>query len=1320
MERESIPTLAPPADVSQPLLTPDNTVTDENEGKGVGVVLRTFSQIPANAITNINDSNDPHSTQSVLLPTSGSIQVDVIECTESDKEEIPAEYQSLADDNENNALFKFLESLGITRQQIDHAQIPKLALLKLYQQEFSCFSGMKWSSLDHAIEKNLQWPLLSPADVGFETPQKCDYRVRPHERTILLKTTWGLIKAYAVRGFVQGVEMGLLESVHYFIYAMLAYRLRELAKTGQSSFEEFQSIFSGFSQKGIDSLVHSLAGLESLWLKLILAAPVIFGVGQSIVKMRGARPISADEIKKIGDKINRYLAKPSGFWQSIFLEEIFLLSNLLSLGSQVRKLEQWVRWDGRFDDQSRKQAFEFIRRVAWNGNKMTQLNALKSLAKIAHGIGLKDFPRLQRAGYSPEELTGLLYIKAKALADLEDLSQSKSIEEKRLNEYTITRKLAPVARRLYASYLLWWLGQSTSWWTQRLPFFLFKIMKLGLEVLFLQKIAASILESINCPDKPGFQFGNGYQDWASDYTAECFTKRINYFRTLDVNESVDDLIAEIPQYHLNELTTLSLNNKYLTHDEATQIIQAVVRQGSLLQTIDLSENSLITLRNGMFTGLSNLEELNLSLAKLKYVDSDIFSNLRSLKILNLGWNSLISFDETTLSNLVNLQSLLLFNNNIKNLSSNIFSSVGQLKELHLGDNELSNLDENIFTNLLNLVILDLSGNQFTTFNVSLFDNLRQLETLRLYFNPLNVLDKRIFSNLINLTELDLSECQFQNLSGGIFEDLVNLQMLDLSVNPLIYLADDIFLGLNNLQNLQFQSSQLLFLNPIPFYNLTNLKTLNLYHNFLVNINPNVFINLTNLQELSLESNLIDTDSLISISASLPRNLTSLQINSNIIRSIPENFGKLLPASLSTLYISDNPCIPTVLTREFMKYFPLNITILDFSISSRNPRSYVIEGIAAEAFLDFPFLQKLDIRNNELTNIDSKAFSGLKNLQELLLGTNNISELSDGVFSDLSNLIRLEISDNQLPALKPEILKGLSKLQILDLMTNKLTSPLTEELFANLTYLEQLSLGYSQFSIINKGAFKNLNRLQFLLLDYNQLNDTAINNMTVNFPEQISTLGLSGNQIGNAGLQSLGNILACTNITDIRVDHNPANDTSLALQAQNNALKKVCDDQRCHANLPAAESCGVSINPSITGQMIWGLFGRVNEIDKAESNSSDYYWSLPAETLSFPPDLILPGTTSEFSSLLLTTKTAGAIILGVTGLSILFYKNCTWMQAIVNTGSCFFRRCWNGEKTKEVKMMISPVNLSNRRYALFPHLLTSSTQRVSTCPSGKRA
>ena len=513
MERESILTVIPPAEGPQslPVLPKVGESLDEVSG-GKRHKLNLIFAEPATDIKSISKSN--FTQASILLSTFPSAHEELTERSE-DNDEHPVDYQSLPDDDHDSALSEFLASLGITRQYVDDAQVPWNALSKLYQQEFSCASWLKWSSLDHALEKNLQWPLLSPSDVGSGDPQKCDYRVRPQERSILLKTTWGLIKAYAVRGFVQGLETGLLKSVHYFIYAMLAYRLEELVITGRTQFKEFQAIFEGSSQKGIDSLVKSLAQLDAQWLKLILVAPLILGVLQGIGKIRSARSVSIEEKQKIADRIDSHLARPGSFWRNVILEEMPLLSNFLSFGNQVQKLEQWVRWDGRLDHQSRKQAFELIRRVAHEGRKITQLNALESLAKIAHGIGFKDLPRLQQAGYSPQELTTLLYIKAMALVDLEALSQKRS-----------GKVFASSSRRLYASYLLWWLGLSTSWWTQRLPFSLLKTVKLGLEVLFLQKIVGSILEAIHCPDKPGFQFGTGYEDWASDYTVTCFITRL--------------------------------------------------------------------------------------------------------------------------------------------------------------------------------------------------------------------------------------------------------------------------------------------------------------------------------------------------------------------------------------------------------------------------------------------------------------------------------------------------------------------------------------------------------------------------------------------------------------------------------------------------------------------------------------------------------------------------------------------------------------------------------------------------------------------------
>ena len=185
-------------------------------------------------------------------------------------------------------------------------------------------------------------------------------------------------------------------------------------------------------------------------------------------------------------------------------------------------------------------------------------------------------------GYSTEELITILYTKGKALELLTTLRKEEAKESKPLR----CQAIQSLPQRLYRQYLLWWLlGLKTHVLKQQLPALLLKGIKLTIEFYFFQMIVLSILEAISCPDKPGYQFGNGYQDWAADYTAECFTTRINLFRTIDTNESVDALVAEIPQYHLTELISLDLSGKYLTSNEASQIIQAVVQQKAPLKTM---------------------------------------------------------------------------------------------------------------------------------------------------------------------------------------------------------------------------------------------------------------------------------------------------------------------------------------------------------------------------------------------------------------------------------------------------------------------------------------------------------------------------------------------------------------------------------------------------------------------------------------------------------------------------------------------------------------------------------------------------------------
>ncbi len=385
-----------------------------------------------------------------------------------------------------------------------------------------------------------------------------------------------------------------------------------------------------------------------------------------------------------------------------------------------------------------------------------------------------------------------------------------------------------------------------------------------------------------------------------------------------------------------------------------------------------------------------------------------------------------------------------------------------------------------------------------------------------------------------------------------------------------------------------------------------------------------------------------------------------------------------------------------------------LTSLDLS---GNRISVLSEGV----FSGLSQLTNLYLSYNQISVLSEGIFSGLSQLTTLNLHDNQINVLSEGAFNGLSQLTTLNLHDNQINVLSEGVFSGLSQLTILNLYNNQI-SVLSEGVFSRLNRLTILYLSYNQISALSESMFSGLSQLYSLNLGYNQLNDTAIQNLTQNFPYQLNYLSVVNNQIGNDGALALAKIFPCTNLTTIYFRGNAANDIALAIAMQQNALKKVCDDQRCHANLPATESCGVNTNPLTTTQLTWELFGSAStiEMDETESDSPDiFYWPPATETSSSQPILSLPRAThTESTSSSLTPVTAGAMILGIAGLSILLYKNSTWMQAIVNTGSRFFQRCWSGVKAEETRST-SPAHLVHSRYAFLPNLPTFSAQRVST-------
>ncbi|MBS0350407.1 MAG: leucine-rich repeat protein, partial [Proteobacteria bacterium] len=346
-------------------------------------------------------------------------------------------------------------------------------------------------------------------------------------------------------------------------------------------------------------------------------------------------------------------------------------------------------------------------------------------------------------------------------------------------------------------------------------------------------------------------------------------------------------------------------------------------------------------------------------------------------------------------------------------------------------------------------------------------------------------------------------------------------------------------------------------------------------------------------------------------------------------------------------------------------------------------------LSPNLFLRLNQLSWLDVRENQLKIIDEDAFSSLLNLTGLNLGSNQLSDLNPKVFAVLHQLGTIYLNNNELTNLNSELFSDLSELWWLDLSANRLDH-------------------------LDKGIFSGLYKLQGVYLEDNQLDDMAISNLTTNMPYQINRFFLNNNQIENSGAKILAELMPCLQAT-FSLYGNPINDSGLWITLQQNSLQKVCEDQRCHANLPAGESCGVdTIDLAATNKHMTWQFDSSIEVEKIKSGLVDHsYWLYASET---PPLQLIhalsDASSTKPSSSLPMSVLSGAIILGVAGLSILLCKNNTWMQAIVNIGNRFFQYCGSGRKSEKTKPS-SLTHTIRSRYTFFPHLSSIfPVQRIS--------
>ncbi|KAG5233636.1 receptor protein [Salix suchowensis] len=618
--------------------------------------------------------------------------------------------------------------------------------------------------------------------------------------------------------------------------------------------------------------------------------------------------------------------------------------------------------------------------------------------------------------------------------------------------------------------------------------------------------------------------------------------KLKHLRYLDLewNNFTGSIPYDFDQ--LTELVSLDLSwNSYLSAEPVSlyKIVQNLTKLRELaLVSVDMSlvaPNSLTNLSSslsslflplcglqGKFPGniflLPNLEELNLSynegltgsfpssnlsnvlsllgLSNTRislYLENNLISNLKSLRVMRLGNSSIIRSDLALLGNLTQLTELDLSYNNF---SGEIPSSLGnliQLTNLDLSNNILSgNIPSSLFA-LPSLEKLDLHSNNLT-------GNISEFQHTFLYYLDLsnNVLTGNIPSFLFALPSLERIDLHSNNLIGNISEFHNSWRFLDLSNNNLHgTIPSSIFkqeylevliLASNSkltgeisssickskfLRVLDLSNNSLSGSTPLCLGNFNNrLSILHLGMNNLQGTMPSTFSEDNSLQYLNLGGNELEGK----ISPSII-NCTKLEVLDLGINKIEDTFPYFLEAlselqilvlksnklqgfvngsaaydsafsKLRIFDISDNNFsgpLPTGYFNSLEAMMALDQNMIYMGVTYYSGYDYSMQITWKGVEIAFEKIQStirvLDLSDNNFTGEIPKVIGNLKALQQLNLSHNSLIGHIQSSLGNLTNLESLDLSSNSLTGRIPTQLGGLTYLGTLNLSHNQLEGPI---------------------------------------------------------------------------------------------------------------------------------------------------------------------------------------------------------------------------------------------------------------------------------------
>ncbi|KAI5698515.1 hypothetical protein M8J76_015398 [Diaphorina citri] len=514
-----------------------------------------------------------------------------------------------------------------------------------------------------------------------------------------------------------------------------------------------------------------------------------------------------------------------------------------------------------------------------------------------------------------------------------------------------------------------------------------------------------------------------------------------------------------------------------------------------LRILDLSDNQIKAIEEGILKGCDNLLELRMDHNRFTSIPSVSLNGPRALRILSMAYNRIGTLKADSFLSQRWLERIILRGNRLTTIEGGAFNGLAKIHILNLGYNRLNKLNSDTFQGAEKLEYLDMSNNYFDLFPSIALKSLTALKHLNLSANMISKIEISDISSLGKLEVLDLSRNNIAHLHPGMFINLKALRYLDLGIE------ENALNGLQSLEMLNLQDNNLLSIPASALLSLPRLAALKLDYNRITAVSPDLLkLIATRLTILGLAKNVIRE-----LPADVFRDfqkLKSLDLNGNFLINL-ESTG--LEDTLDNLNVRDNQI--TTLSSSALNYKLL--TKLDLShnnLKELEPTAFTnvptllhlnlsrnahLSSLPVGGFDPLKKLEVLDLAATGLKSIPQYQFDELLNLKYLCLAHNHLTEIPEMMFKNLLNLTYLDLSNNNIVNLRVGSLYGLPSMKRLDLSFNKLTTfkgdYFNTKSKPNTSSLEELNLNNNELTYLFPSSFTIHSKLKTLKLAFNKFN-----------------------------------------------------------------------------------------------------------------------------------------------------------------------------------------------------------------------------------------